>query len=171
MQYVKVGIGVIIGLMVGATLSGVVAQEEGNDRPEVVMRQGLAPTRAAPEGNVQITPFAEGEHGFMGVMRVEPGAELPEHEDGSEEFMYVLEGEGELTINGQSYNVRPETGIFIPADATVKYQNGEQVLKVVQFYAPPESASKYSKWETGQRKMKNERKRGKSKMKNKGENN
>ncbi len=167
MDYLKVGVGTIVGLVVGATLSGVVAQQQQNDRPEVVMRQGLAPTRAAPNGTSQITPFAEGEHGFMGVLRVEPGAEIPEHEEASEEYLYVLEGEGELVIDGTSYEVRPNSGIFLPAEATVRYKNGSRVMKAVQFFAPPESANKYSDWETGQTKMQNDR-RGSKRKSNRG---
>lgn len=147
-------IGVVFGLVLGASVSAVIAQDDSNERPEVVMREGLAPTRAAPNGDTQITLFAEGDKAFMGKLRVSPGATIPEHEDESEEFLYVIQGEGTLTINGTEYEVKPNTGIFIPDGAKAKYENGDRVLEAVQFFAPTDSANKYTEWETGQMPMK-----------------
>ena len=153
----KLVVGLVIGILFGTSITGVVAQDDANERPEIVMAQGLAPTRAAPNGKAQITPYAEGESGFMGVLRLKAGAEVPEHKDESEEYLYVLEGTGTMTINGTEYSVEPNTGIYMPAGATVSYKNDNRVFKAVQFFAPPKSANKYSKWETGQIRMKNER--------------
>jgi len=151
----KLVIGLFIGLLFGTSITGVLAQNNANERPEVVMPEGLAPTRAASNGNAQITPYAEGDKAVMGVLRLKPGAEIPEHEDESEEYLYVLQGTGTITVDGTDYDVEPNTGIYLPAGATVTYNNGDGVFKAVQFFAPPESANKYSEWETGQIRMKN----------------
>ena len=153
MNYKQLIIGLFVGLMLGASMSSVFAQDQENKRPEVVMREGLAPTRAAANGNAQITLFAEGEHGFMGKLRMAGGAKVPEHQDESEEFLYVLKGEGTITVDGTEYDVTPNTGIFLPAGAKVSYQNGDRVMEALQFFAPTDSANKYSGWETGQTPM------------------
>lgn len=160
MQYKQLIIGLIVGLGLGAGISVGVAQDGKNDRPEVVMRDGLAPTRAAPSGDAQITILAEGEKAFMGKLRVAPGASLPEHTDESEEYLYVLEGTGTIKINGTDYEVKPQTGIFMPAGAKVSYENGDRVMTAIQTFAGPEAANKYSKWETGQEPLSNTPTRG-----------
>jgi len=146
-------IGLILGLGLGAGVSTVLAQNDVNERPETVMRDGLAPTRQAPNGEAQATLYAEGEHAFLGKLRVEAGATIPEHQDSSEEYLYVLEGTGTLTIDGTDYELEPHTGVYVPADSTVKFENGDRNLVAVQMFAPADSANKYSDWETGQRPM------------------
>ena len=160
MDYRQLAMGLVLGLMLGAGVSTVIAQDQQNERPEVVMREGLAPTRAAPNGEAQITLLAEGEKAFMGKLRVKPGAELPEHQDDSEEYLYVLKGKGKLTIDGTEYQAKPQSGIFIPAGSKVTFENGDRVFEALQFFAPTDSANKYSKWETGKVPMKDKSRGG-----------
>lgn len=163
-------IGLILGLGLGAGVSTVVAQDDVNSRPETVVRDGLAPTRQAPNGKAQATLYAEGENAFLGKLRVQAGATIPEHQDSSEEYLYVLQGTGTLTIDGTDYELEPHTGVYMPADSTVKFENGDKNLVAVQMFAPADSANKYSDWETGQMPMQpgggsKEGESGKEKMK------
>lgn len=163
MSYRELIVGIIIGLGMGAGVSTVLAQDDTNDRPETVIREGLAPTRAAPNDKAQITLYAEGDKAFLGKLRVKPGAKLPEHTDKSEEYLYVLKGKGTLTVSGTDYEIEPHTGVYIPAGAKVTYKNGDGVLEAVQFFAPADSANKYTDWKTGQVPMKTESEKEKKK--------
>lgn len=149
MNYRQLVIGLIVGLAFGSVATVVLAQSEENTRPEIVMREGLAPTREAPNGKAQMTLYAEGDNAFLGKLRLKPGASVPEHEDESEEYLYVVRGSGTLTINGQEYQVKPHTGVYLPSGATVSFQNDGQVFEAVQMFAPADSANKYKDWATG----------------------
>lgn len=149
MDYRQLAAGIVIGLIFGVGVTSVMAQNEKDSRGEVVISEGLAATRDAPTGKSQITIMAEGENAFMGKLRVKPGAVIPPHEDSTEEYLYVLEGSGTLTINGTDYDVGPKTGVYMPAGAKVTFQNNDALFEAVQLFAGPKPANKYSKWETG----------------------
>jgi len=149
----EIAIGLVLGLGLGAGISTVSAQDDVNERPETVVREGLAPTRQAPEGNVQATLYAEGENAFLGKLRVRGGETIPEHRDESEEYLYVLKGEGTLTVDGTEYDLKPHTGVYLPSGSKVKFENGDRTFEAVQMLAPPNSANAYSDWETGQQPM------------------
>lgn len=152
-------IGLAIGLLLGVTTTTVIAQQTDrqtgeqpqadNDKPEVVMSEGLAPTRNSPDGNAQILSLAEGDNAFVGKLSVAPGASLPEHTDDAEEYLYVLRGKGTITINGNEYDVQPRTIIYIPPGAKTTYKNDSQKLVALQVFAGPEPADKYTKWNVG----------------------
>lgn len=167
MRYSHLTTALLVGLAVG--IGGTVfAQDQTNGSPETVMAEGLAPTRVADNGNAQITLFGESDSGFMGKLRVKPGAKLPQHTDKSDEFLYVLKGTGTLTVDSKTYDLSPNTAVYIPGGSKVSFENGGRVFEAVQFFSPPDSANKYSKWETGQVPFETERgaRRGGGKSRN-----
>jgi quercetin dioxygenase-like cupin family protein len=105
-----------------------------------------APLRKSPTGTATIKHLAHGNHAYVGMLEMQGGAEVPEHQDASEEFIYVLEGGGVITINGNEQPVEAGTLIFMPADAKVSFKNGGNVTKGLQVFAGPESAAKYEGW-------------------------
>lgn len=57
----------------------------------------------------------------------------------SDQWMYVMEGEGEIIIEGETYKLRPQRLIVIEADKSHEVRNTGQVdLKTLNIYAPPE---------------------------------
>lgn len=71
--------------------------------------------------------------------QIPPGtATTPHHHKISEEFYYVLEGEGLMTIDEESRKVGPGDAILIPAGARHTLTNtGEAMLTILCCCAPP----------------------------------
>lgn len=112
----------------------------------VVITDADAEHRTAPNGKGQIIKLATGENAFLGKLSMEPGGEVPVHRDPTEEYIYVLEGSGVMTIDGKEYQVGPNTAIYMPANAEVSFKNGGQKLVALQVFAGPAPAAKYDKW-------------------------
>jgi quercetin dioxygenase-like cupin family protein len=84
-----------------------------------------ARSATAPHGKATIQNLALGRNAWLGRMRMQPGAAVPVHRDSTEEYIFVLEGGGVMTIDGHAYEIGPGTTIFMPANAEVSFQNGE----------------------------------------------
>ncbi len=112
----------------------------------VVVATDAAQRLVAASGKAWITRLAQGEQAFVGVLELAAGAAVPEHQDATEEYIYVLSGRGEVKINGETHAVSPRTLFFMPAGATVSYQNGPEPLVALQIFAGPAPAAKYDKW-------------------------
>ena len=103
--------------------------------------------RSPPGSKASIAVLAEGQEAFLGLLEMPGGGAVPEHRDPTEEYIYVLEGSGTITVDGAPHALSPGSAVFMPAGATVSYQNGEQALVALQVFAGPESAAKYAAWE------------------------
>lgn len=103
-------------------------------------------TRWAPSGKAHVEILARGTNAFVGRLHVEAGAAVPEHQDPTEEYIHVLQGTGTLTIDGWVSEVGPGDTVFMPARATVSYQNGDEEMVAIQVFSGPESADKYDGW-------------------------
>lgn len=114
--------------------------------PATVRALADAERRAAPPGTATIAFLAQGENAFVARLEMEPGAAVPEHQDADEEYIHVLEGHGTMWIDGTEYEVTPGTTIFMPANATVSFQNGDARMVALQVFAGPASAAKYDRW-------------------------
>jgi quercetin dioxygenase-like cupin family protein len=82
----------------------------------------------------------------VGRLVIAPGSSIADHRDATEEYIHVLSGTGTVTIDGQTYDVGPGTTVFMPASATVAFQNASEPLVALQVFAGPESAAKYDAW-------------------------
>lgn len=105
-----------------------------------------APSATAPNGKATITHLARGHNAYVGRMRMDPGAAVPVHRDGTEEYIHILQGGGMMTIDGRDYEVGPGTTIFMPANAEVSFVNGDEELLALQIFAGPDPAKKYDAW-------------------------
>lgn len=76
--------------------------------------------------------------GAMTLLVLQPGAAVPEHvHESSVELLYVLEGEAEMTVDGKTLHVGPETGVRIPKGARHSARVvGGKALRGLQVYAP-----------------------------------
>jgi quercetin dioxygenase-like cupin family protein len=115
--------------------------------PPTVIPLAEAPRATAPSGKATITHLARGQNAYLGLLRMDAGAAVPVHRDPTEEYIHVLEGGGTMMIDGQSHAVTAGTTIYMPADAEVSFQNGEQEMVAVQVFAGPEPSAKYDAWE------------------------
>jgi len=103
-------------------------------------------TQWAGSGKASITPFARGNEAFIGHLWLDAGAAVPEHQDETEEYLYILAGGGTLLLDGQSHEISAGHGVYMPAKATVSFKNGDQPLEAIQVFAGPKSADKYAAW-------------------------
>lgn len=136
---------VLIGACAGATL-GPAAARDGGARTATVLHREQAPRAQAPHGRAEIRHLARGEAAYLGLLRLDPGAKVPSHRDATEEYIYVLEGRGTMNIDGDSFEVGPETAIFMPAQAEVAFENGDAPMVALQVFAGPGPAAKYETW-------------------------
>jgi quercetin dioxygenase-like cupin family protein len=113
---------------------------------EEVLAADTAPRRTSPSGKSFVTLLARGHNAFVGKLEMLPGAAVPEHQDPTEEYIHVLSGHGTMVMNGKRYDIAPGTTIFMPAFATVSYQNGDEPLVAIQVFAGPAPADKYETW-------------------------
>ena len=90
--------------------------------------------------------LARGDNAFLGKLEMAAGGAVPEHRDATEEYIHILEGGGEFTIDGQTHTVGPGMTIYMPANALVSFKNGPARLVAIQVFAGPEPAVKYDAW-------------------------
>lgn len=122
------------------------AAPPGARLPAEVRRLSEAEQRVAPPGTARVWILARGNEAFVARLEMEPGAAVPEHQDADEEYIHVLEGHGTIWIDGERRAVEPGATIFMPAGATVRYQNGDARMVALQVFAGPGSAAKYDRW-------------------------
>ena len=108
-----------------------------------------AQVRTAPSGKARVTLLARGENAFLGKLEMDGGGGVPEHQDATEEYIHVLEGGGTITIDGATSELKPGSTVYMPANATVSFQNGPDKMVAIQVFAGPEPAAKYDAWTQG----------------------
>ena len=112
----------------------------------IVVHDDDAEQRQPPSGTAKIYLYATGTNAFLGKLEMDGGGAVPLHRDNTEEYIYILEGSGTISIDSVEYSVGPNTAIFMPAGAQVTYQNSDVPLVALQIFAGPGPASKYDKW-------------------------
>lgn len=128
-------------------LSGiVVACGHAPAKAPTVVALEEAPRAMSPPKTARIHHLARGNNAYVGRLELEAGAKVPVHRDPTEEFIHVLEGGGQMTIDGRSYEVKPGVTIYMPAEAEVSFENGPQRTVVIQVFAGPGPAEKYRAW-------------------------
>ena len=90
--------------------------------------------------------FSAGENAFMGLLEMQAGAKVPLHRDATEEYIHILQGSGDITINGKTTKIQKGDTVYMPANAEVTFQNSDKPLKGLQVFAGPQPADKYIKW-------------------------
>lgn len=124
---------------------------EAKPPAHTVIHEDVAPTRAVPSGKAKVMRLAGKEEGakqaFFGVLELAPGAKVPVHRDATEEYIYILQGTGQITIDGTTHEVSAGTGIFMPANAQVSFvATGTTPVRAVQFFAGQGPEAKYDGW-------------------------
>ncbi|MEU1087735.1 cupin domain-containing protein [Streptomyces sp. NPDC005576] len=86
-----------------------------------------------------LTPTAVGAtSGFMGLALVDPGDRIGEHyHPYSEEFVYVVAGQLEVDLDGETYPMRPDQGLLIPPHVRHRFRNVGDVEARMVFHLGP----------------------------------
>lgn len=132
----------LLGGMFGAAAAGQLT-------PGHVVAADAAPLKTAPHGKASIRLLSEGaESAFVGMLSIDPGITIPVHRDESEEFVYMIEGGGTISIDGVVSQVGPGDFVFMPAGAEVTFSSTDaSASKALQIFAPSQSAAKYDSWQ------------------------
>jgi quercetin dioxygenase-like cupin family protein len=70
------------------------------------------------------------------LLSIRKKAKVPEHVHQREtELLWIVKGRGTITIDGKTYDVKPDTAIHIPPDTKHSFDAAEDV-EAVQIYAP-----------------------------------
>ena len=109
---------------------------------------GTATQKVLGDGKAKIEILSKGKAAFLGRLTIAPGVHIPEHRDETEEYLYFLQGGGELYIEGKKILVTAGDAVYMPAKALVSYQNGSVETVVVQVFAGPSPAKKYDRWKS-----------------------
>lgn len=86
------------------------------------------------------TPTVTGATEFSaGIVQLVPGAGHERHtHPESEEILYVISGQGQQTVDGETFEIGPGELVFIDADTPHSTINtGWETLKLVAIYGPP----------------------------------
>jgi quercetin dioxygenase-like cupin family protein len=124
----------------------VFSQNAGNVPKATIVSLDNAVTRSVPSGKASIKILAEGQKAFVGQLSLAAGAKVPLHRDPTEEYLYIVSGQGLISIDGQTTKVVSGMTVYMPANALVTFQNGDKPLVALQVFAGPASAKKYEKW-------------------------
>ncbi len=140
----------VLGSLVAVTLTGHAksgkSPARGGKIAGAVIPLEAAPRRVAPSNKASIQILATGHNAFLGVLRMKANGKVPKHRDATEEYIYVLEGTGTVTIDGAASPVAPGTTIFMPAMAEVSFVGGDTPLVAIQVFAGPGPSAKYDAW-------------------------
>jgi quercetin dioxygenase-like cupin family protein len=93
---------------------------------------------APPSIPARVRMLLETHEAYMGHITLRPLSQTEEHaHDKSAEYIYVLMGDGELTMGGETYTVKAGDAIYIPPKVKHSVKVGSQALQAIQFYTPP----------------------------------
>ena len=141
---------VLCGFLAGISLTLMAGKGAQPAGPKAqVVQKGEANAVHVGKGKAHAWQLVKGKQAYMGVLSLAAGGAVPEHRDPTEEFLYVLEGTGTITIDDVNHTISPGTAVYMPAGAKVKYKNGDKKLVVVQVFAQPGPEAKYKKWTPG----------------------
>ena len=90
------------------------------------------PSAANAFMKVLVSPKEGWDSHVMRVVEVKEGGYTPKHSHPWPHINYMIEGEGELMIDGQIHKVTPGSYAFVPKDKLHQFRNaGDQVFKFI----------------------------------------
>ena len=82
------------------------------------------------------------DHAQVVVMAIPPDEEIGEEIHIVDQFLYIVEGEGEAVLNGREQPIDKGEAIAVPAGTRHNVRNtGDEPLKLFTIYAPPQHAA------------------------------
>lgn len=135
----------LICLGCGGVLSG--PQNTVAHQSPTVIRLVDAPEVAPPSAKARVRHLARGHNAYLGHLWIAPGAGVPLHRDPTEEYLFILEGGGLLIMDGKEHQLAAGHAVYMPANAQVQFKNGDVPTVLLQVFAGPQSADKYTRWQ------------------------
>ena len=131
----------------------VVYAGHSDSKKEFVTQESKAPAYVNEAGAIQeqmlITKDVTGDPGFyMGRAVFQPGATIPEHIHKEElEAIYMVKGNGKMTIGTNSYELRPGFSVYVPPNTPHSFtNNGKEEVEVIHMYAPGGPEDRFKSW-------------------------
>lgn len=109
-------------------------------RPRIVDLSETEPNRKrGGDLRTMLTPVTVGStSGFMGLAIMQPGERISEHyHPYSEEFVYLVKGDLEVDLDGETFPLRVDQGLMIPIDMRHRFRNvGDGEARMVFHLGP-----------------------------------
>jgi quercetin dioxygenase-like cupin family protein len=120
----------------------------GSERVAGVVTLTGSELRTHASGKARVRILSKpGAEAFVGMLELDPGGKVPLHKDDSDEFVYFLEGGGQLWIDGAAHTVGVGDLVTMPGGSEVRFEGmGDRPTKVLQVFSPAGSAAKYDSW-------------------------
>jgi len=137
------------GLALGAlTFCAGVLVGAGPERVAGVVTLTSAELRSHSSGKARVRVLSQpGARAFVGLLELDAGGKVPLHKDDSDEFVYFLEGGGQIWIDGQAHTVGVGDLVTMPGGSEVRFEAVTAgPTKVLQVFSPADSAAKYDSW-------------------------
>lgn len=103
--------------------------------------------RISPDDRVGVLALAEGRNAYVGQISLAPDTEVPLHRHESEEYLFILEGGGTMTIEGEQYELAAGSMVAVPSNAEHGFVNGPRRTVAFQVFAIPDAAHRFLEWE------------------------
>ena len=84
-----------------------------------------------------------GENMLVAVVELDAGAVLPSHQHPHEQISYILEGELEFDLDGETQSVKAEDIVIIPGNMAHTVKVGAAPAKVLDMFSPCREDLKY----------------------------
>ena len=106
-----------------------------------LVSQAQTPTHLLGKGMAEVQVLLDRSKGLssaaISILSASGGWSVPEHRHPeADEVLYILEGGGELTLEGEKIQVAAGHAVFIPRNALHAFVCGAQGVKALQVYAP-----------------------------------
>ena len=104
------------------------------------------------EGDTALEKLVHGAHTGSGLLeqrvtRYAPGRSLPRTEADRDELLYVVSGSGTLELDGEPYDLEPESGVYVRAGETLRGR--QRTARTSCWSSPPASRSRASSGRRG----------------------
>jgi mannose-6-phosphate isomerase-like protein (cupin superfamily) len=121
--------------------------------PAFVVATASRPALRSPDGLAEVRILIDPAESpdapaYLGRGTFRPGAAVAEHvHEGSTEILYLLEGEGRMTIEGQEVAVRAGDAVRVPRGARHSFRvTGDRPVEALQLYVPPGPEERFKAW-------------------------
>ena len=92
-----------------------------------------------------------GEKFCQGYVMIHPDGRIPAHEHETVESYTILQGMGELTVDGETAQVKPGDCVFIPSGLTHAMHNtGAEEMHLMYVYAPSMVVDHWAQEQSGE---------------------